>query len=153
MIECLVEPLSHLLMTGLIQLAHEAWQATNFAHEHPGIPYGPDWEMYQNMEMNNRLRFVAMRENGKLIGYTSIVLDTDSHNVLLLTATIRDIYVVKEKRGYAAKLVRFTESLFPVLGVKRSLIGERVQGNVSAEAFYKALGYELREKIYGKTIH
>lgn len=153
MVECRVEPLSYLLLNGLPELAFEAWNETDFGSEHPADPYAPDWEAYQRLEQSHLLRLIAMRDDGKLIGYTSIVIDVDLHNVMLLTATIRDIYVTLEKRGYAAKLVRFTESLFPSLGVKRVLIGERVASNKSAARFYQALGYNLREYVYGKTLH
>ena len=94
-----------------------------------------------------------MREDGRLIGYTSITVDHDIHNTYLLTATIMDIYVAHDRRGYAAKLVRYTESLFPPMGIKRALIGEKVKNDHSLAGFYKAMGYDPREIIYGKTIH
>lgn len=153
MVICRVEPLSYMLLHGLIELAFEAWTETNFGNEHPDIPYGPDWEGMQRAEKNHQFRLVAMRENEDLIGYTSISINIDAHNSLLITGTIRDIYVKAEKRGYAAQLVRYSEKLLPALGVKRVMIGERVHSNSNASEFYKALGYELREQIYGKTIH
>lgn len=144
------EPLSFLLMHGLVDLAFEAHQ--ELEHEHKNYPYAPDWEGYQNSETGNSLRFIAMREDGKLIGYVSILVDKDLHHEGLILATFRDIFVTKIKRGHAAKLVRFAEKQLSEIGVVRTLLGERIQANNVPSQFYKALGYEPQEIIHGKTI-
>lgn len=153
MVECRIEPVAYLLAHGLMELARNHWSETRFQLEHPDDAYDPDWDAYQRMEACNLLRFVAMREDGNLIGYVSVVVDTDIHNRKLVTATIRDIYVSQDKRGHAPKLIRYTESLLPEMGVKRILVGEQVNGVTMPGRFYRAMKYTHRENVYGKTIH
>lgn len=150
---CRVEPLGYMLIHGLADMAYQAWVETGYGREHPDLPYGPDWEAMQRKERFDELRMIAMRENEDLIGYIRLEIFIETHNASLVTATMRDIYVVKDKRGFAAQLVRYVENLLPSLGVKRALIGERLHTQNTAAGFYKVLGYELREQIYGKTIH
>lgn len=150
MIECRFEPLSYLLLNGLPNLAHEAWH--ELEHEHMDIPYSPDWEGYQRSENNGGLRFVALRENGVLIGYASIIIEGDFHHFGVLMGIYRDIYVIRSKRGYAASFVRFIEKQLSCIGVKRILMGERVTAENNSGKFYQALGYELQERIHGKTL-
>lgn len=153
MVNIRVEPLGYMIIHGLPEMAYDAWMETGYGNEHPDEPYGPDWEMMQKKEQVNELRMIAMREGEKLIGYIRLEIFIDDHNASLLTATMRDIFVAKDKRGYAASLVRYVEKLLPSLGIRRSMIGERVHTRNNAAQFYKAMGYELREQVYGKTIH
>lgn len=140
-----------MLLNGLIELAFEAHE--ELEHEHMNFPYNPDWEAYQRGEENNVLRFISLREDSNLIGYASIVMDTEIHHSGLKMAFFRDIYVTKSKRGYAAKLVRFAEKALSGLGVVRIQAGKRISANNHAGKFYEALGYEPQEIIYGKTIN
>lgn len=153
MIECRVEPLGYMLIHGLPEMAYEAWVETGYGKEHPDEPYGPDWEAMQRKEQNNEMRMISMRENEILIGYIRLMIFIDDHNTTLLTATMRDIYVARNKRGHASTLIRYVEKLLPSLGIRRSMIGERVHTRNNAAEFYKAMGYELREQVYGKTVH
>jgi GNAT superfamily N-acetyltransferase len=152
MVEIRFEPLSYILLHGLPVLARRAWEETRYSTNHNDLPHQPDWEAYQRMENNDYLRLVAMREDDMLIGYASLTVDSEPHQAGLILATYRDLYVLPEKRGHTAKFLRFIENHLYNLGVHEVRAGEQVGGNVSPEAFYKALGFELKEKVFGKTL-
>jgi len=148
MVICRFEPLSYLLLHGLPDLAYEMWVESEVKHKH--AVYGPDWEAYQALQDKDILRFIAMREDGNLIGYVSIVIETYTQQADLLMASFRDIFVAASKRGYAAKLVRFAERQLSELGVKRVLGGARTERQ---QKFWMALDYAPQETILGKTIN
>jgi GNAT superfamily N-acetyltransferase len=150
MIECRFEPLSYLLMHGLVDLAYEEWLEVE--SEYRNHAYGLDWELYQKQEDANQLRFIAMREGQNLIGYVSIIMGADPHHVGLIVATFRDIFVTKSKRGHAAKLVRFAEQQLSDIGIHRVLIGSRVNNENGFSPFLKAMGFEPQERIHSKII-
>lgn len=148
-----IEPLSYILLNGLVDLAFEAWQ--ELESEHPNEPYNPDWERYQKMENADGLRFFSLRESGNLIGYASIKLDIDEHRNGLLTGSFNDIFITMPKRGYAAFLVKYVEKTLSGMGVKRTQIAEKVNIRAlnSAGEFYERMGYKPQEVIYSKALH
>ena len=150
MIECRFEPLSYMLLNGLVDLSYEAW--CEMENEHAEVDYSPDWEAYQRNEDSNRLRFISLREGGNLIGYASIRIESDIHRAGITFASFLDIYIKKEKRGYAAQFVRFIEKQLSGIGVVRVYATERVRSRKSPARFYEAMGFELQEQVYGKTI-
>lgn len=150
MVECKIEPLSYMLLNGLIEMGFKAWE--EMEHEHPGVAYNPNWEAYQRMESEDSLRFFALRDEGKLLGYATIIIDKDIHRNDIVFASFRDIYIAKEKRGHAAKFVRFIEDVLSSVGVKRVYASERL-GQGKAGKFYQALGFEPQECVWGKTLH
>lgn len=150
-VEVRIEPLSYLLMHGLPDLAFEAW--IDLEHEHPDMPYAPDWEAYQRLEDGLHLRFFSLRDNGNLIGYASVRMDCDEHRNGLRMAFFNDIYVTKAKRGYAATLVKYVERSISLLGVRRIQGAHKITAKVDAGRFFKAMGYEPMEIVYAKVLH
>lgn len=144
------EYVDHLLKTGLVELGYEQWKIGNFQIEHPK-EYGPDWDAYRQMESNNRLRFIAMREDDKLIGYISIVFDTDIHNKELLIADIRDIYVDQKKKGYTVRLINYAKKALKEFGVSLFKTTHRLDG-ADPSAFYAAIGFKPIETVYGMRL-
>ncbi len=151
MTETRIEPLSYLLMNGLANLAVEAH--AELEAEHRDVPYSPDWEAYQRMEAEGGLRFFALREGQNLIGYASVIIDTDIHRDGLLIANFRDIYITRAKRGYAAQFVKYIERVLRTLGVRRGYGSDRLNNGNNAGDFWKAMEYEPQEIVYGKTYH
>lgn len=150
MVNIRFEPLSYMIMNGLLALTQEAH--AELEHEHRDHPYSPDWEEYQRSENNDGLRFVALRENQKLIGYAVIVLIRDVHHFGLMLGVYRDLFVTKSKRGYAASFVRYIDKQLGNIGANRTLLGERLTSGNEAGNFYKAIGYEPQELIHGKNL-
>jgi len=146
------EPLSYLLLHGLSDMAFQCWTELESGN---GEPYAPDWEAYQRMENNNELRFVALRDDGKLLGYASIVIRGDIHQAGVSMATLFDIYIIPSKRGYAAFFVKYIESQLSCLGVRRMIAGEKINATIqnTAGAFYKQLGFSPLELHWSKAIH
>lgn len=151
MVDIRFEPLSYLLLNGLPDLAYEEWKETHFQKDY-NVPYAVDWEAYQHMEDSNNLRFIALREESNLIGYASVLIESLAQSKGFITASFRDIYITKPKRGYAATFVRFIENQMNQLGVQRVKAGERVNSPVKSGEFLKAMGYEPEEIIHGKNL-
>lgn len=151
MVEMRFEPLCYMLLNGLIQMAHEAWM--ELEDEHKDVNYSPDWEAYQRMEDRGILRFISLREDGRLIGYASIISDHDIHRMNVRFASFRDIFITRSKRGYAARFVRFIEKHLSDLGIDRVWIGERIASGNKSGRFYEAMGYFPQELIYGKNLN
>lgn len=145
-----LEPLSYMLLNGLIDLAYQAW--AELEAEHKGEPYSPAWESYQRMEAENRLRFFSLREDAELIGYASIILDTDIHRNNILFSQFRDIFIVEGKRGHAPFFVNRIEQFMANLGARRSYIAERLNSPASLGPFLEASGYVPQERLWGKDI-
>lgn len=148
------EPLEYLLQNGLPELSEECWD-----HMDDGFYldiFSPDWALYKEQEDNNRLGFIAMRENEKLIGYANVLINTDIHQEGLRIAVIHDIYITKKKRGYATKLFNYIEEFVKMMGVYRIDIAERLsfdkeRGGVGK--FYGSLGFRPMEIIHSKVIN
>lgn len=150
MVNCTIEPLSYMLLNGLVEMAFEAWQALE--KEHRDVPYAPDWEAYQRQENEDGLRFFALRDEGRLLGYASIVIDTDIHRAGLVFASFRDIYITPPKRGHAATFVKFIESILSSVGVKRVYAAERFSFDGDISKFYEIMGFEPQERVWAKTL-
>lgn len=151
MVTITVEPLSYMILNGVINLSMEHREEMEAEYRH--IPYSPDWETYQEMEDKNCLRCFALRESGNLIGYAAVVLDKDVHRSGVLFADFRDIFITKKKRGYAAKFLNHIEKIIKPLGVQREYISERLISGSAVGGFLKAMGFEPQETIWGKTLH
>lgn len=151
MVNCAIEPLSYMLLNGLVEMAFEAWQALE--KEHRDVPYAPDWEAYQRQENENSLRFFALRDDAQLLGYASINIDTDIHRTGLLMACLKDIYITPGKRGHAPQFVRFIESVLSSLGVRRITAAERLNSPDGIGKFYEAMNFQPQEIIWAKTLN
>ena len=146
------EPVGYLLLNGLSDLAYQCWLELDSTN---GGEYAPDWEAYQRMETNEELRFVSLRDNEKLIGYASIIIQGDIHQAGVTMATLCDIYISPLKRGHAATFVKFIERELSALGVRRIIAGEKLNATIRNDAgtFYKHLGFSPLEVHWSKTIH
>lgn len=153
LIEMRFEPLSYMLLNGLSDLAFQAWYELESGNE--GAVYDVDWEAYQRMENSNQLRFVSLRASANLIGYAAIVVQSDLNQFGLVVATLKDIYIIPEKRGHAASFVRFIERQLSEVGVKRVIAGEKLNASTpnAASEFYKLIGYAPFEIRLAKTLH
>lgn len=132
-------------------MAYEEWLETEYQKDF-NIPYNPDWEAYQRMESKGILRFISLREGKNLIGYASVLIESETHASGLIMASFRDIFVTKTKRGHAARLVRFVEYQLSELGVKRIRAGERLNSPIKSGKFLMASGYAPEETIYVKNL-
>ena len=147
------EPLEYLLKTGLSDLCLECWD--NMDDGFYLEMFSPDWRLYKEQENEKRLGFVAMREYGKLIGYANLIVNRDIHQEGLKVAIIHDIFITKEKRGYASSFFHYLEQFAHTLGAYRIDVAERLsfdgkRGGVGK--FYNFLGFKPMEVIYSKVL-
>lgn len=147
MINIRFEPIRYMLLNGLMELSHEFKETLE-----PDDEYNPNWQKYIRMEDNNTLRGVAMRENGDLIGFASVIMDDDSHQNGKQIAVIHDIFVTKSKRGHAPKMQKFIEENVFSLGVHELLGSQRMNYEVTGK-FYEAMGYKPKEVLWAKGLN
>ena len=79
-------------------------------------------------------------------------MDTDIHYAHIKIGIFRDVFVTKEKRGYAKKLVKFVEKNLSGLGVKSVYAAERFSNGNKIGEFYEAMGYVPQECLWGKKL-
>ena|ERR1700761_7697286 len=145
------EPLNYLLATGLPDLTTLHWDEAGcdkdiFEHD-------PDWARYGRMENANILRWLAVRQNDELIGYSSVIINDNIHDKKVCCALISDIFVLPEKRQYgtANKLMDFLEGQLVGIGVKHITVGARLMvGEVGK--WLKRRGYHCDEHLYTKSL-
>lgn len=153
MVELRIEPINFLLENGLKELSYKCWQQVGSGLH--ASQYRPDWSCYKNLEDRNNLRFIAMRDGGELIGYSSVLLDTDMHNEGMKTATIMDVFIDTERSGHAVKLFRFIEQILLQLGIDYVTVAEQLhvkpeRGGVGR--FYRFMGYEPQQVNWSKRL-
>lgn len=147
------EPLVYLLNTGLAELGERSWQETG--NDKGLCSYNPDWERYKRMEDENILRFMAVREEGNLVGYASVIMTSSFHDKDVICAIVQDFFLAPESRkGFAGvKLFWVLEEHLKNLGVKQIAAAERLM--VSADKggvgkVFEYLDFHCNERIWTK---
>lgn len=147
------EPLSYLLKNGLPELSLECWE-----HMDDGFYkeiYSPDWKLYQEQEDRKDLGFVAMREEGKLVGYAVVKILTDIHQKDQRIGLLHDIYITGDKRGHAAAFFHYIEQLVKQMGAYCIDVAERLSFDANrggSGKFYSFLGFRPMEVIWRKVL-
>jgi GNAT superfamily N-acetyltransferase len=87
------------------------------------IPLDPDWEKYQTLADRGCLHVTGVRENGLLVGYAFVVVDTGLHYRTTLFGHWDLYFVLPEARArnrwIGVKLFREVESVMRARGVKK----------------------------------
>jgi hypothetical protein len=144
------EPLDHLLQHGLHELGARSW--SEIGVDKDLLSYDPNWPKYQEMESNDMLRFMAVRDEGMLVGYAAVVIVPNLHDRKIHSAYISDIYLEPEHRKGLKAFRDFMNKLlddFDLMKVDHAYIGEREndpRGGVGA--VYKRLGFTSVERIW-----
>ena len=149
------EPLSYLLNTGLAELGERSWG--EIGNDKDIFEYDPDWFRYQQLQQDDILRFLAVRDDvGLLIGYASVVVQYNIHDRKILCAIVQDIYLEPESRkGFDSVkfFLNMLEDHLAKIGVKHLSIAEREndeRGGVGP--VYKRLGFKSCERIWTKCL-
>lgn len=147
------EPLEHLLKTGLPDLCLECWDKMDdgFYQE----IFSPDWKLYKEQEDEKNLGFVAMRDEGKLVGYANIKILGDIHQKDARVALIHDIYITEEKRGHAVAFFHYIEAFVQKMGAYRLDVAERLSFDANrggSGKFFAFAGFKPMEVIWAKVL-
>jgi len=145
------EPISYLLGCGLAALAAQHWRegaVQNRVHE-----FDPDWEGYPAMERANMFRVVAVRADGKLVGYAGVRIFRSLLSRKQTCSFIQEYYIDPLYRpftGAGIKLFRFIETQLRAMNVSRETIGE--PPGLYLGKFFRHLGFVPRERLWSKDL-
>jgi GNAT superfamily N-acetyltransferase len=116
------------------------------------VPLDPDWQRYAQLEAMGALSVVTMRERGRLVGYSCMVVQPGLHYRSCLEARMDIFWLAPECRGRmgGVRLFRAVEKELQRRGVKRIYAGSKLHKDVSR--LFEALGYTPIERWFSKWI-
>lgn len=90
-------------------LARLDWEEIN--HDDEAYPFDPDWDLYELLEDNDSLFIFTARDEGKLVGYFSVVKTPNPHSKGKFIFCNDVIYLHKNyRKGFVGvKLFKFVE--------------------------------------------
>ena len=91
------------------ELARLDWEEIN--HDNEAYPFDPDWDLYALLEDNGALSIFTARDDGKLVGYFSVVKSPNPHSKGKFIFCNDAIYLHKDYRKdfVGVKLFKFVE--------------------------------------------
>lgn len=106
----------------------------------------PEIVIAQKLQVQRELFFVAELEN-RVVG--TVVSGYDGHRGWLYAVAVNPTY---HRQGVGAALIRYAENALTKLGCPKINLQVRTT-NAAVVAFYRALGYEVEERIsMGKRV-
>lgn len=122
------------------------------AEDQDTIPLNPLWEVYFAREAVGELFFMAVRKDGKLIGYFIAFICPGLHYRDCLTATMDIFYLHPSHRGgvTALKLFRAVLRDLRALKVNRVFLGTKLKKD--AGRIYRALGFRPVDTYYSRLL-
>lgn len=149
MLEMRWEPLNYLLKTGLAELGARSWDECGLDKD--TFNYDPDFARYGRMEEANILKFLAVRDEGELVGYASVIITQNLHDRNVSVGIVQDVFIAPERRagGTADKLMDTLESQLMSIKCQHLSIAAR---NPVALRWLKRKGYNSHEWICTKPL-
>ncbi len=115
-----------------------------------GYDYDLNWDQYKNI--SKVLRVYTVRENKRLVGYASYILNNSIHYKTKLFAANDSIYILPDyrKSGTGRDFLAFCEGRLAEEGVKSASM--TVKNKVNFSKMLIETGYELEETNYLKRL-
>jgi L-amino acid N-acyltransferase YncA len=144
-----VEPFSAMLEEARPLLVRH-WE--ELALDKDAVALAPDWQRYANLEAMGALSVVTVRENGKLVGYSWMVIERGLHYRDTLEAYMDIYWIAPEVRGRygGVRLFRAHERELKRRGVKRVHAGSKLHRDSSR--LFRALDYTPVELWFSKML-
>lgn len=116
------------------------------------VPLDPDWGRYESLERGGALSIVTARNNGKLVGYSVMVVQPGLHYRSCLEARMDIFWLAPELRGRmgGVRLFKAVEAELKRRGVKRIYAGSKLHKDSSR--LFVALGYKPIEQWFSKWL-
>ena len=116
------------------------------------IPLAPSYVRYGNLEAAGELLFIALRDNGKLVGYWTALIAPGLHYEMCLTAQMDMWNILPEYESGVASLIlmRAVHREYQRRGVRRAFAGEKI--HKPCGRLYRMFGYEPVETLYSRMI-
>lgn len=116
------------------------------------IKLNPDWKKYALLDAHNMLRVFTARDDGKLIGYFVVIVETALHYSDHVFAHNDIIFLAKEyRRGMTGvKLIKYAEKCLAQEGVKQLFINTK--RHQPFDPILERLKFNEVEKVYAKVL-
>tara|TARA_R110000822_G_scaffold143392_3_gene281635 strand:- start:339 stop:800 length:462 start_codon:yes stop_codon:yes gene_type:complete len=116
------------------------------------IKLNPDWDAYNNLECQGKLKIFTAREKGILVGYFFVVLGTNIHYKDHLFASNDILYLHKDyRKGFAGiRLIKFAEKYLKEDGVSVLTINTKV--HKPFDKVLERLKFKNVERVYSKYL-
>lgn len=123
-------------------------------HFKQDIPLSPDYVRYAQAERDGKLVYIALREQGDLVGYFSGFIDTALHYKSCLTLHLDLFYVLPTHRGWrntqngGVMLLDAVKKEASRRGVRAWTMGRKVRRGKHMEKLLLDAGFEAFEVHY-----
>lgn len=130
-------------------LLRRHWQ--EIAH-YLDIPYAPQWDKYEMLEANGKLRIFTARIDEQLVGYCVFLVDRNIHYGSSLEANEDVLFLVPEQRKgrIGIRLIKFADELLKSEGVQ--LVKRHIKFAHDHLPLLECMGYEKIDMIVGKRL-
>ena len=116
------------------------------------IKLNPDWDAYEALEGDDKLKVFTARDGNNLIGYFVVLVGTNLHYKDHLFATNDIIFLRKDYRKgmTGAKLIKFAEGCLTEDGV--SVLNINTKVHQPFDPLLERLGFNCIERVYSKVL-
>lgn len=118
-------------------------------HKRHGFPLDPQFDMYFERERNGTLLFVALRSEGRLVGYFAGILGMGAHYKTCFTM-IGDLFWVHPDHRGRGGLVLFKALKKELVrrGVKMATVGRKIDSPVDPTRLFQFFGFVPFEETF-----
>ncbi len=119
---------------------------------HPISSFNPDWEQYISLESQGLHCMVVARDDGKLIGYLSLITGSDIHHKGEKISTIDAIYTDRDYRekSIGSDLVIYAETYSKEQGAYRLSI--TLHEHLPHNKLVEDLEFKCIERVFAKDL-
>ena len=116
------------------------------------IKLNPDWDVYNELEQQGKLKIFTARDNDTLVGYFVVVVGVNMHYKDHTFACNDIIYLHKDyRKGFAGiKLIKFAKKCLTEDGVSVLAINTKV--HQPFDKVLERLGFNLIERVYSSYL-
>ena len=116
------------------------------------IKLNPDWDVYNELEQQGKLKIFTARDTDTLVGYFVVVVGVNMHYKDHTFACNDIIYLHKEyRKGFAGiKLIKFAKKCLTEDGVSVLAINTKV--HQPFDKVLERLGFNLIERVYSSYL-
>ena len=116
------------------------------------IKLNPDWDAYESLESEGKLKIFTARDDGHLVGYFVVIVGTNIHYKDHLFASNDIIYLSpKHRKGFTGiKLIKFAERCLKNDGVSVLTINTKV--HQPFDKLMDFLKFRKIERVYSKYL-
>tara|TARA_B110000093_G_scaffold142590_1_gene153723 strand:+ start:8394 stop:8852 length:459 start_codon:yes stop_codon:yes gene_type:complete len=116
------------------------------------IKLNPDWDVYNELEQQGKLKIFTARDTDTLVGYFVVVVGVNMHYKDHTFACNDIIYLHKEyRKGFAGiKLIKFAKKCLTEDGVSVLAINTKV--HQPFDRVLERLGFNLIERVYSSYL-